>query len=550
MSRSESSPRPSPSLAAALQRHRARILEEWTRAIREVVGAHYREHQPGEVAAWADRALSVIITSLETGSDDFLCGYLEDLSATRWEMGFEIEEVVQALLLLQEVCLPVLLERTAAVDGEVEKRVSGLAVCLREAVACFVRHYAETMRDSLEEKKKRTAQLYERTRRSLTETRTMQGVVAAVLGSLDFRRTLAVVCQEAVRLTGARGSSILLMDEDGRVRLAHALGYGACRARELLALANGHEQEVVPSQPVLVDELELGPDEAGRAHDVVSFLAVPLRRKRILVGSLQLVADRGKLEHDDLRLMVLLARQVGLVIEHEFLHERHERMALLEERNRLGRELHDSVTQSLYAVTLHSETAARLLESGNHDAAGGHLRAVRDGALDALREMRLLIFELRPPDFEKGGFVCALQARLKAVEERVGLATRLETEGEEDIPRGVAEGLYGIAREALNNCVKHADASRVVIRLAMRPSRVLLEIEDDGVGFVRSQTAATGGLGLKCMEERTELMGGRMEIRSQPDRGTRVTVEVPLGKPGADRGQEDRAFEGRDADRE
>ncbi len=550
MNRSEGPSRPSPNLAAALQCHRARILGEWTRAIREVVGAHYREHQPGEVAAWADRALTAIITSLETGSDDFLCGYLEDLSATRWEMGFDIEEVVQALLLLQEVCFPVLLERTAAGDGEVGKGVCGLAVCLREAVACFVRHYAETMRDSLEEKKKRTAQLYERTRRSLTETRTMQGVVTAVLGSLDFRRTLEVVCQEAVRLTGARGSSILLLDEDGTVQLAHAIGYGADRARGLLTLANGHAGEAVPSQPVLVNELELGPSGKGRAHDVVSFLAVPLRRRRNLVGSLQLVADRGGLEHDDLRLMVLLARQVGLVIEHEFLHERHERMALLEERNRLGRELHDSVTQSLYAVTLHSETAARLLKAGNRDAAAGHLQTVRDGALDALREMRLLIFELRPPDFGKRGFVCALQARLKAVEERVGIATRLEADGVEGIPRRIAEGLYGIAREALNNCVKHADASNVVIRLGVRSSRILLEIEDDGVGFARSKMTGAGGLGLKCMEERAALMEGEVKIRSRPGGGTKVSVEVPLGEPGGTRVREDSAFEGRGADRE
>ena len=153
----------------------------------------------------------------------------------------------------------------------------------------------------------------------------------------------------------------------------------------------------------------------------------------------------------------------------ETLRQHERQKATIEERNRLARELHDSVTQSLYGVTLYADAARRLLDTGQVPAADDNLRKLRETAKGALEEMRLLIFELRPPILEQEGLAAALEARLEAVEGRVGLKTQLELEGESELSQDIREGLYRIALEALNNVLKHAQASCVTVSLIQGP---------------------------------------------------------------------------------
>ena len=173
----------------------------------------------------------------------------------------------------------------------------------------------------------------------------------------------------------------------------------------------------------------------------------------------------------------------------EALRQREREKAVAEERNRLARELHDSVTQALYGVTLYSQAATGQLSLGHTDRVSEHLQELQDTAQEALAEMRLLIFELRPPFLEELGLVAALQARLQAVEGRAGLRTEFQTNVEERMPPVVEEGLYRIALEALNNALKHAQARNIKVHLRRdertltKPVRVTLEIADDGVGF-------------------------------------------------------------------
>ena len=204
------------------------------------------------------------------------------------------------------------------------------------------------------------------------------------------------------------------------------------------------------------------------------------------------------------------------------LHDR-EHLAALEERNRLARDLHDSVTQALYSVTLYAEAATRRLAGGETSVAADHLRELRSMAHEALQEMRLLIFELRPPLLEQEGLVAALQSRLEAVEGRAGLETVFSAEVDERLPPAVEEGLYGIAREALNNVLKHAQARRVSVALRRAPGMIVLEVADDGAGF---DGAGRGGLGLAGMAERAERLGGRLTVSSAPGAGTTVRAEV------------------------
>lgn len=202
------------------------------------------------------------------------------------------------------------------------------------------------------------------------------------------------------------------------------------------------------------------------------------------------------------------------------------RLAVMEERQRLARDLHDSAAQALYAITMYAEAARQLLGDGG--MAADYFGEIRDTAQEALRDMRLLLFELRPPALEQAGLVGALQARLEAVEGRAGLETELEVEREHRLPLEIEEALYRIAQEVLNNALKHAQARRITVHLRQTGPTTILEIADDGAGFDLATAREKGGLGLRGMEERAAQLGGRLTVKSRPGQGTSVKVTVPV----------------------
>jgi signal transduction histidine kinase len=155
-----------------------------------------------------------------------------------------------------------------------------------------------------------------------------------------------------------------------------------------------------------------------------------------------------------------------------------------------------------------------------------HLCEIRTTAQESLREMRLLIFELRLPMLKTEGLAAALQSRLESVEARVGLETDFRVEGDGRLSPEVEEGLYRIAQEALNNALKHAQARSVSVLLHHNGHTVTLEIADDGIGFELTETREQGGFGLRGMEERAARMGGELIVQSDPGKGTYVKVEV------------------------
>lgn len=222
----------------------------------------------------------------------------------------------------------------------------------------------------------------------------------------------------------------------------------------------------------------------------------------------------------------VLVRQEQLLKENARLHERARQVAVLEERQRLARELHDSVTQALYGVSLQAEAATRALAAGDPEPAVSNLGEIRETTQEALGEMRLLLFELRPPLLEERGLIGALESRLRAVEARAGLVTELHGERSERLEPEVEQELYRLAQEALNNVLKHAHARHVVVRLDVEDDRTILEVADDGVGFEPSLRGGDG-FGLPGMRERAERLGGTLAIESSPGAGATVRVEVP-----------------------
>lgn len=203
-----------------------------------------------------------------------------------------------------------------------------------------------------------------------------------------------------------------------------------------------------------------------------------------------------------------------------------EQLAVLQERNRLARELHDSVSQSLYSLTLFSEAARHMAEDIGEQKIEQYIGQIGVIGQQALKEMRLLIYELQPPELEREGLVRALRKRLEAVEGRAGVETRLEVDNFGKVPGDMEGELYRIAQEALNNSLKHGGASSVVVYLHQSNGNIEMEIVDDGVGFIPNALPDQGGMGLKSIRDRAEQIGGTATIHSLPGVGTSVKVNL------------------------
>jgi signal transduction histidine kinase len=231
----------------------------------------------------------------------------------------------------------------------------------------------------------------------------------------------------------------------------------------------------------------------------------------------------------DIQVFQSLAQRAEMAIGNARLYDQAQRVATLEERQRLARELHDSATQSMYSARMYAEAASRLLSRGDEQTAAEYLGEVKAATRDALAEMRLLIHELRPPILESEGLVAALRLRLSAVEERAGIQTVLDVSPEfpERLPVALEQELYSLAQEALNNALKHGRPERITLTLGQTSAGVSLEVRDDGAGFDPDQIGPNGGNGLRGMRERVARHGGVIRIESTPGEGVSVWVEVP-----------------------
>jgi len=366
------------------------------------------------------------------------------------------------------------------------------------------------------------------------ELATMNTIAAQVSHSLDLQQILDSALEEVLAATAMDvGEAYRLEEESGTLLLIAQRGLGdeegRCEGRLALqdSLAGQADEKGLPTiwRPGTPGARELA-DLSGQ-QDLKVVVSVPLIAQRRMVGALNLGSQTPRyIPEEEITLLASIGQQIGVAVENARLYEQAQQLAIIKERNRLARDLHDSVTQALYGITLYSEAATRQLHSGQDDTAAEHLLDIRTTAQESLREMRLLVFELRLPMLKNEGLAAAIQARLEAVEGRVGLKTELQAQGNGRLPSDVEEGLYRIAQEALNNALKHAQAGSVDVCLDFDGHRTVLEITDDGKGFDLATAEDGGGFGLRTMAERAARMGGTLAVESQPGKGTRVRVEV------------------------
>jgi signal transduction histidine kinase len=250
------------------------------------------------------------------------------------------------------------------------------------------------------------------------------------------------------------------------------------------------------------------------------------------VGALTCYSTENQpLTESDFGLLTTVADQVAVAVENMRLYAESRDLAALEERARLARELHDSVTQALFSMTLHTRAAEMALAQEGVDPEGPVCRSIsqlHDLTRGALAEMRALIFELRPGALQEEGLVEAVRKHVAAVSAREGVNITVEAP-EERVPlkAPVEEHLYRVVQEAVHNVVKHAAATNICIRLHASSDQALtLEVVDDGVGF-DTEAVPPGHLGLSTMAGRIQQIAGSLHIISSPGQGTTVRAVVP-----------------------
>jgi PAS domain S-box-containing protein len=268
-----------------------------------------------------------------------------------------------------------------------------------------------------------------------------------------------------------------------------------------------------------------GPERKLLAHrSLQAVMFIPLMIGGTAVGLLCIASDQpGRLfTANDMRLGETIALDLAAAIESARLARQAQAAAVAEERSRLARELHDSITQTLYSVSILAEALPRVLERDLEDAKR-NARYMRQVVLGALAEMRTLLFELRPEALEAADLGVLLGQLAASLRGRGRLGVDLKVEGKVEPPPDIKIGLYRIAQEAFNNIARHARATHVTAVLQDLPDRVLLTIQDDGRGFDPDSVPAEQ-MGLRIMRERAEAIGLQLVIESHAGRGTKVAV--------------------------
>jgi len=355
---------------------------------------------------------------------------------------------------------------------------------------------------------------------------------------LEPKALLERVLEKTLDMFSSDSGIIHLLDEDEQ-NLSIVVSYGLPQGL-ILEMQHWQAEEClwghVRQKKRMVLTRHLRPAKTGELVDLDSdhpmYIGLPIQAHGKLLGTLTLKsAPPHRFSVEDIALLVAICDHIAVSVETARLRAQAEQAAVVEERQRLARELHDSVTQSLYSMILFADAGMQSVERTDLELVHHYLRRLQETSQQALREMRLLIYELRPQSLEEDGLMGSLQKRLEAVERRAGLSANLNAGQLPPLSTRLESAMYRISQEALNNVTKHANASQVEVNVSFMDGYVVLEVVDNGCGFELNSLRLQSGFGLSIIRERAEALGGSAEIHSQPNLGTRLMVRVPLDDP-------------------
>jgi signal transduction histidine kinase len=385
----------------------------------------------------------------------------------------------------------------------------------------------------------------------IRESISLYNVSQAMSAQINLQRQAAAVVESAVSLLGASGGLLFLREDDPEAaeQPGPRVGHAAADSRPF-RLAHGDERIATAVGRALADHVadtglphlerdvqslltdEPPPDAAEVARSIRSMVATPLLLDRRVEGVLELyfTSRRGP-SQTDMWLLGSVANQAALMLRNAQLYLWSEELAIADERNRIAREAHDGVCQSLALKLLKLEICLKLLAKDPLQVAR-ELLALRDGLREDLHELRYLILDLRPIKLQERGLEQAVREYVEHYYFNTGLDVELTVHGVEGLPPRLETMFYRMIQETLTNVRKHAHARRAVVELVREEKHVRLTVRDDGRGFDVAEALAgaskRGRVGLNGLRERVDAAGGQLSIASAPGQGTSICAVVPL----------------------
>jgi signal transduction histidine kinase len=362
----------------------------------------------------------------------------------------------------------------------------------------------------------------------------------AISSVLGIEEVLQLIVDRVRELVDARYAALGIVGLDGRIERFITAGIDPHGRLAIGALPEGRgllgliiragRSYRIPSIADHSDSSGFPPNHPP----MTSFLGVPVTAHGMAVGNLYLTDKRRASEFSaaDQRLVELFARHAGIAIDNAHLHAQAGRLAVAEERDRIGRDLHDGIIQSLYAVGLSLEDVPDLMVEAPDEATGRVDTAIESINL-AIRDIRNFIYGLRPEAVDGTQVAAGLAALAEEVRHGglVDVVAELDPAADPGLDAAGGAELLNLVREALSNAVRHGHARRISIELSGTAAGSTLEIVDDGDGFDPALEVGAAHHGLANMRARAATIGGRLDIRSAPGDGTRVIVELPRSAP-------------------
>lgn len=379
--------------------------------------------------------------------------------------------------------------------------------------------------------------------------------VAATVASQDsLTDILDALAAEVVKTDGLAGVQILTVDDAvHRLQIMGSAGFGRCPdffERLLQVRERGGTLRMFDSlttnEPVVVDHrwasMREDPAWAPLRHYLGelrwdSFASVPLLVRNCSVGVFNAFFAPGQdIGARTVEFLVAMAEQAAIAVDYAALVQRERDVARRQERQRLARDLHDSVVQQVFSIRMQAKSLEVLGQRADEISVDSVRRISREVGLlsqSALTDLRAMVHELRPSSAAELGVQEAIRTLVDSTINRTGLRFALSFgRGLDEITGELAEDVYRIVAEAVHNVVKHADAAKVTIRMALRANRLTASIGDDGRGLRRPRSPSDGdgdgGYGIAAMQDRARRWGGALTVRQRGDHGTVVGLRIPL----------------------
>jgi PAS domain S-box-containing protein len=395
--------------------------------------------------------------------------------------------------------------------------------------------------------------------RDVTDERHRQRRVAAIARSSvklasagSLTATLDALAREVVRTDALAGMQILTVDDNNGLRIMGSAGFPhwpdffdrllECRNRGaklcMMEAYETGEPVVVPNrwQAIRNDPAWQPIHEYLRVLDWDSFASVPLMIRGHAHGVFNAYFAPGQvIGQRSLEFLLAMAEQAAVAIDYAALLQREREHARREERQRLARDLHDSIVQQVFSISMQAKSIGVLGERDDVVSADA-VRRIADevGVLSrtVLADLRAMVHELRPPSSTQLGLEEAVRALAESTENRTGLRFEITFgSGLDDVTGDLAEDVYRIVAEAFHNVVKHSGAEHVVLRAGIRGHQLSISVADDGCGIDQDSSSRAESYGLTTMRERAEKWGGTVQVESRPTRGTSVRATIPLPLP-------------------